>query len=175
MANPRSFTVDAITPPLSALHDLDQDYEVFGPRAIARKMSGRGTQQGVWSKLRTNLSGKGWIPAGLESLDLLIPHTLLCAAPRAIQSASHAIALPAGRRTDGAEFLPQGLAILADGRVVDTHGVLAGDVLTLTPVTGASRYQARYWPALDVFITTLRNRTDLRGNTVGWEIVAEEM
>ena len=175
MQNPRFFQIDDIVAPLSALHDFSQDYAVIGSRAVVRKMSGRGVQQAVWTKLRTTLNGGGWLPAGLEGLDVLVPHMLLCAAPRALQSTAPAVLLPANRRSDAPEYAPQGLALFADGRHVDTPGVLTGDTLTLTPVAGAVRFQVRYWPALPVFITTLSNRGDLKGNVCGWQIVAEEI
>ena len=175
MSNPRFFRIDDIVAPLSALHDFSQEYALFGSRTIVRKMSGRGVQQAVWTKLKTTINGGGWLPAGLDGLDLLIPHTLLCAAPRALQSLTPAILLPANRRSDADEYAPKGVALFADGRYVETPGVLAGDTLTLTPVTGAVRYQVRYWPALTVFITTLSNRADMHGNVTSWQIVGEEI
>ena len=178
MMNPRSFTIDALTPPLSALHELEQTYAPLAPVRVQRKMSGRGFVQQTWGgKLKTTLRGGGWLPAGLSALASEFPrltHTLYCAVALELQSTTPAIALPAARRTD-AGFDPTGYAILADGRSIDTPATLASDILTLTAVSGALRYQVLYWPVLTVFLTSVTKRQDLRGNVTGWEISAEEV
>ena len=176
--NPRSFSIDAITPPISALHDLEQTYAPLAQVRVQRKMSGRGFVQQAWGgKLKTTLRGGGWLPAGISALATefpRVPHTLACAVSLDLQSASNALALPVARRTES-EYAPRGYAILADGQIVQTPGSLADNILTLTPVTGAVNYQVIYWPLLTVFLTSVTRRHDLRGNVTGWEIQAEEI
>jgi hypothetical protein len=178
MNNPRSFSIDGLAPPLSALHEFEQSYAPLAQVRVQRKMSGRGFIQQTWGgKLKTTLRGGGWLPAGIAALATefpRLPHSLSCAVSLDLQSATTAIALPVGRRME-AEYAPRGYALLADGRSVATPGALANDILTLTPVTGAVNYQAVYWPVLSVFLTSITRRHDLRGNVTGWEIQAEEV
>lgn len=177
MNQPRSFTLDAITPPTSALHGFSQGYDVITSSSLKRKVSGRGVLQSLWTKQKTTLRGRGWLPAGLDTLDMKVPHTLLCAASQSIQSIANVVVLPSSIRTDAPEYAPQGIALLADGSYAPTSATLGTDgvTLTLTAVAGAVRYQARYWPALQVFLTTLRNNADMSGNVTDWEVVAEEV
>ena len=127
------------------------------------------------------LTGAGWWPSGLESLDYDDPLTLLCGGPFTILSASNVIALPAARRTD-AGYTPVGYArksgagaAVGGGELVPTPLSIATDAATLTPVSGATGYQVAYWPALTVIATPPTFEADLPGAAHRWTLTAEEV
>jgi len=151
--------------------DFSQSYELVEGSADVTLMSGRTVRQVWYRKLRTTLSFTGWWPAGLDGLDFRAPLTLLCAAPRQIQSPTVTVTLPPDRRTD-AGYTPQGYAIVrgqsrqvGGGDLVPTPLTLAGDVATLTAVDGAIGYEVAYWPALTVFAHVDSMDSDIGGAT----------
>ena len=175
------FSLGGVVVPIESALDFSQTYEPLGGVARLRMMSGALVQQVGWRKLRTTLSGAGWWPSGLEGLDYDSALTLLCAAPRAILSASNVIALPAARRTD-AGFAPIGHAVVpgasvgvSGGDLVPTAVSIADNLATLTPVTGAIGYQITYWPQITVFVTSRATQADLPGAAHRWSLTAEEI
>lgn len=175
------FSLGGVVVPIESALDFSQTYEPLGGVARLRMMSGALVQQVGWRKLRTTLSGAGWWPSGLEGLDYDSALTLLCAAPRAILSASNAIALPSARRTDagytpvGHARLTGGATAVGGGELVPTPLTLAADVATLTPVAGATGYQVAYWPVLSVLADPPTMEADLPGAAHRWTLTAEEV
>lgn len=165
------FELGGVPVPLAAGLALSQSYEAIGGWALLRMMSGAGLKQQHWQRLRTSVSGEGWVPEGLQALDYSASLGLKCIAPRAVHAVSNVIGIPAARRADAA---PYGFAVLADGSLRDTAAALAGDTVTLTPVAGAVRYIAHYYPQLTVFAEPPRTRFDASGAVAGWELTAEE-
>lgn len=163
--------------PLLAALDIDQSYEPIGGEAISRAIGGLGIKQTTWKKWRTTISGSGWIPAGLDSLDPAAQLVIGCIVPRAVPCvfATRQATLPAARRNDSGH-LPWGQALLADGSLVTTTASLAGDVATVASVPGAVAYRALYLPSLTCWLThrptDSGNRSDA---SYRWEIVAEEV
>jgi hypothetical protein len=145
----QSLIVGGIEIPRHALSDeFSQDYEELAGIAGLRLSDGGLVIQRAWPatgyKLRTTISGGGSLPAPLDSLDRGAAHEISCAEPRRIAAAGNVITLPAGRRTDSGHT-PDGYA-LVDGLLVPTALSLVGHVATLTVVSGAQHYHARYWP-----------------------------
>jgi len=151
---------------------ISQTYEEIGGFVLLRMMNGAGVKQSHWKKVRTVISGDGWIPAGLQSIDYSAPVTIKCVAPRSVYSDNPIIALPAGRRADAA---PYAFAIAADGSPVNAQCVLAGDELTITAVAGAIGYVAHFFPELVCFADPPSERHDSGSNQAGWELTAEEV
>lgn len=166
------FELGGVQVPLAAGLDLQQSYEPIGGWTLLRMMNGAAIKQQHWQKLRTSVSGEGWIPEGLQALDYSAAMTLKCVAPRALASASNVIVLPAARRADAAPF---GFVVMADGSLRDTPGSLAVDTFTLTVVSGAVRYVAHYYPQLSVMAEPPRTRYALAGGIAGWSLDAEEV
>lgn len=162
--------IGSIGIPIHAGLDFSQTYESFGGRSLRRAMNGAAVIQSHWNKLRTRISGSGWVPAGLSGLDLTATHTLKCVAPQAIYSASNSIALPVARRAD---LAPYGFAIVA-GQPVETAVSVATNTATLTTVAGATAYQVMYYPQLTVVIAEINFDTDAAGAVFGWTLTAEE-
>ncbi len=152
---------------------IAQSYEPIGGVATLRTLSGGALRQRNWRKLRTRVtvSDARWA-AALAGLDEDAVHVMKCLAPRVIASTANAIALPAARRADVA---PWGFALLADGFSVATGAAMAGNLLTLTPVTGAVGYQALFVPQLSVLITGMTENFDVRGAVASWDLTAEEV
>lgn len=159
-----------------ASHEITQTFERFGgfsaqPRRFA---SGGALTQHRWERVRTTISGTGWVPPGLAAVDWVAPVTIAWVAHRSIQSASRVIALPAARRTDAA---PYGFGVTAGGLLVPTSvESLAGNTLTLADVAGAAAYVACYWPLLSMSAPAgVVERFESAGLVIGWQIDAEEV
>jgi hypothetical protein len=106
-----NFQINNITIPIQSSLDFSQTYESIGGSVTHRMQSGRAIKQTHYKKLRTVLSGQGWVPTGLEALNYGEPLLLKCAAPRAISSHSNQLTLPSARRTDPG-FEPRGYAVI---------------------------------------------------------------
>jgi hypothetical protein len=119
------------------------------------------------------LTGRGWIPAGLDGIDYTSSMLLKCAAAKMITSPSNVIALPAERRTDSG-YEPRGYAIV-EGARVDTSIGFAVDVATLGTVAGASFYQVEYFPEITVFATLSNSGVTVTNADYSWQIKAEQV
>lgn len=170
------FELGGISVPIQANHKFDQQYQALAGETWPpiRTGDGTGIKQTSWSgKLRTVLSGEGWVPAGLSNLDYTGSMTLKCGAPRALTSASNVITLPTSRRSDTG-FAPYGAAIVAGAEVVSSAS-LASDDLTITTVSGASAYIAYYFPQITVLAKAPDQSGDLTTGTYRWSLEAEEV
>lgn len=157
---------------LDAVGTLQQSYQPIGGSSLLRMQSGKGIKQTHWQKLSTTIQGDGWLPPGLMDLDYSQPLLLSCIAPRSVVGIGTALPLPAARRSD-AGYTPQGLALV--GRQwVATAVSMSGDTANLTPVSGASRYQALYYPELTVYADEPQEEMDVTGAAHRWSLTAEE-
>jgi hypothetical protein len=169
-----TITLGGIEVPLVAGNEVRQSYEVIGGVARRRMLNGAALQQTHWTKLRTIISGTGWLPDGLAAINYAGTLTLRCAAPRSIRSASNVITLPTARRTDTG-YTPAGFAIPAGGAsAIATSCTVVSHVATLGVVSGAAWYEARYWPELTVYASPPRTEFDRNRGDWAWTIEAEE-
>jgi len=167
-------TLGGIEIPLLAGTEVRQSYEVIGGVSKRRMLNGAALQQTHWTKLRTTISGIGWLPDGLAALNYSSSLTLRCAAPRSIRSASNVITLPTTRRTDSG-YAPTGLAIpTGGGSAVSTTCSVVSHVATLGVIAGAAWYEVRYWPELTVYASPPRTEFDRNRGEWVWTIEAEE-
>lgn len=157
--------------PFDAAHRIEQTYEQVESVARHRTLDGTLLQQVAWRKLRTVISGSGRLPDGMEGIDFDSTLTIKCMAPLSISSATRTITLPATRRTDWA---PVGYAVVG-GVLVRTGSTLATNTLTIDAVSGASGYQAIYWPILTCYASPPSRRFSGRGTEAGWTLEAEEV
>lgn len=158
--------------PVTASISISQSYETIGGVSRLRMMSGAGIAQKHWTRLRTSISGSGIMPEGLADLDPALSYSVACVARRAVSSSTNSITLPATRRTDTG-YEPRGMALVGNG-LVPTALTLAGNVATLTPVSGAVQYRVEYYPQFVAFCD-VSGSTDARAADYGWTIVAEEV
>lgn len=169
-----TFQIDNIIIPIRACLDFSQDYSDISAVSTSRTMNGSAIIQGTYKKLKTTLSGAGTIPPGLSSLDVFIPHTLKCAAPRCIPSDTNIIILPSSRRTD-AGYEPFGIAI-KDGESYKVDVSLDGNIATLDILEGAQGYNVFYVPQITVSVKPMTNEnTNLRTKNSSWSLECEEV
>ena len=165
---------------------FSQTYAVEESAAVVRLAGGGAIKQSSWEKLAVSTTGTGRWPPGLDSLDYSQPLLMRCAQPREVTGAANVLTLPAARRSD-AGFVPIAFALVTpagdddmlDSRWQPADVVLAGDVATVAPVSGALLYQAWYWPEITVFAT--RPQIDWAGQPAGaghaysWSLDAREV
>lgn len=168
----RTFELGGLVIPVQAAGDISQTFEHIGGFTLHRMLNGAGVPQSHWRKLKTTITGSGWVPPGLAGLDYDATHVLKSVAARSLQATGNVITVPAARRTDTG-YAPTGYAIV-DGRYVSTPLVLVTNTATLTVVAGAQGYGVRYWPQ---FTVSARFTEDTRpvGASWSWRIEAEEV
>jgi len=149
-----SLKIGSITIPDEAAFDLRQTLDPIDAKTLLRTKNGSGILQSRYQKLQSSISGSGWLPDGLDGLDLTAALAVSCIEALSITGATTSISIPRAFRTD-TDFAPQGLAIV-NGDVIATALSLAGSVATLTAVAGASAYQVLYFPVITGFITVSR-------------------
>lgn len=176
MSVPKYFEIGGIVLPFAANLEINQSYEpIYGTadRPI-RMMDGTGVKQFAWgSKLRTTISVRGWLPPAFDGLDYTQPMLIKCAGPRKLESVSNAIGLPTTRRTD-AGFEPHGYAIV-NGQHVESPVNVAGDIATVTVVTGASHYVVAYYPEFTAWVSPAQTQSDMSRMNFEWRLEAEEV
>lgn len=171
--NTYTFQIDDLVIPFTAAVSFNQDYERLTAVTTIRTQNGTGIRQGVWTKIKTTLSGSGFFPLGLSDLDPFEEHTLYCGSPMSVSSTLNALLLPTERRID-AGYEPTGMALVGDD-MVDTIVTTDGNIATCAPVPGATGYRVSYYPRLQVFIEAPKETTDLRAASFGWSLVCEEV
>lgn len=165
-------SVGGVEVPLCAALELTQTYEVIGGSAVMRMASGAAVKQSHWRRLRTTISGAGWVPPGLDGIDFDAAVVLKCTAPLSMSSASNVIVIPAARRSDTAPF---GFAHLPGGERRETPVSMSTDTATLTAVGGAVGYSVCWYPQLNVYAQAPTQTADPARGSVSWELVAEEV
>jgi hypothetical protein len=106
-------------------------------------------------------------------VDWSSPQIVSCIEPLAMTSAGRVFTLPAGRRSDSG-YTPYGLAYAGE-LWVETPVTLVGDEATLDEVTGATAYQARWYPRLTMISQDgIDEDLDADGASYGWSLSAEE-
>lgn len=158
--------------PIDSKHSIEQSYEDVTAQTTHRMMDGTARRQQRWTKLKTTISGSGWVPAGISALDKSQSHLIKCLGERSIIGASP-ITIPGGYRTDG-DYAPRGFGYVA-GEMVETAVADASGVITLTAVTGATAYQVIYYPEITAYITSYDDNFSLDSAEFGWSIECEEV
>lgn len=168
-----NFELGGISIPIRAGLEFSQSYEMIGGTVTQRMQSGRAIKQTHFNKIRTSLSGQGWLPAGLDGLDYSVPQLLKCAAPKSISSLANQMTVPAARRSD-VGFEPRGYALVA-GELVMTDITMNADVASLVTVPGASTYHVHYYPELLVFAEPIQTQGNMTGAEFSWTLTCEEV
>ena len=168
-----SLIIGSVTVHHRAGHSMRQAYSRLpGGSTTLRMADGSGVKQQAWRKLQTQISGVGWVPNALQSLDYGQPLQLHCIAPQTVTSVTPNVALPVNRRTD-AGYEPKALAWVG-GEAVEVDLSISGDTATVTAVDGAEFYQVSYWPVLTVF-AEFNERTDTATGAITWQLECEEV
>lgn len=150
---------------------LSQTYEVFGGGTIRRFINGAGVKQNNWDKLKTQISGSGIVPPGLDQMSIAGEITLSCISERAYHTTSLTPTLPRTPRTD---YPPRVRAYTDDG-YVETDAVTVGSDVTITAVGGADFYVVSYYPVMTVLLAGTSTAEDNNGAEYSWSIEFEEV
>lgn len=168
-----SLMIGTVSVPYRAGHSMRQVFSRLpGGSTTLRMADGTGLKQQAWRKLRTQISGVGWVPNALQSLDYSQPLQLHCIAPVTLPSATPIVALPVNRRADSG-YEPKALAWVA-GEAVETELSIVGDTATVEAVAEAEFYQVSYWPVLTVF-AEFEETTDTATGVISWQLECEEV
>ena len=168
------FELDGVSVPIQANLDFDQKYERVEAATLLRMSDGTGVKQTAWSgKIKTVLSGVGWVPAGLYGLDYSQSMLLKCAAARSIVSASNVITVPAERRSDTG-FEVTGYAVVG-GEYVESAVNVVTNTATVATVAGATHYGVNYYPEITVYASEPSTEGDLSGANYTWSLEAEQL
>jgi len=166
--------IDGIAIPTESILEFDQQYDELQARDLRRTADNSAVLRVTGnSKLITTISGKGWAPAGLATLDTGTTHVIRCAMPNSVHEADETVTIPANRRSDTGHT-PIGFAVVGD-RLVETEitGIVS-NVATLTTVAGETGgYVVHYWPEITAVIVTNSAKGNSRA-AFEWQIEAEE-
>lgn len=166
--------IGSIIVPTESLLEFSQDYQDLEASDFSRVADGSGILRTSWSgKLSTTITGSGWIPSAFDNVAQGGMHTIKCAVPRQVSSATTSVTLPAARRTDSGHT-PIGFALVGDLLIETPITGIVANVATLTTVSGALGYRVHYWPQIVAVI--LRNTC--RGASAAvydWSIEAEQV
>lgn len=161
--------------PLRAGLDIEQTYTLIGGETTLRTIDGTGIKQETWKKLRTTISGSGWLPAGISALDTTASMAVACITPQGIVAdASRQAILPAARRSD-AGHTPWAFALLPHGELANTPMTLVGNLATADAYAGAEGYLIQYYPQPTCWVQRPVESGNRADATYRWEITAEEV
>lgn len=168
-----SIIIGGVSIPLVAGFDIAQTLDALSGRVLLRAKNGNGIIQSRWQKLATRISGAGFMPDGLDGLDLSVPVSIACGVSLSKASGSNIITIPRAFRTDG-EYAPAGVAIMGhDGQA--TPLTMDGSEATLTVVAGATAYHVVYFPILSCAIKSINRSLSDANAQWAWSIDAEEL
>jgi len=149
-----------------------QTYESIGGNTLHRMLDGTGVKQTNWAKIKTTLSGSGGLPLGFSGLDYSGLLTLKCGAKRAVSSTLNVLAIPSNRRIDGT-YQPTAKKRI-DGFYVDAVVNVVANTATVVLDVQATAYMVLYYPQIQVFMNDPSESLDIRTESSGWSITAEE-
>lgn len=165
--------IGALVVPYVVTLGLRVEYERLAARSDRRTAAGGLNRRTAWTgKLRATITGDGWAPPGLATLDEDTAYSVALPELRSVDSASNVITLPAARRSGGI-YTPLGFAVVA-GALVSTPVALVTDTATLTTVAGASGYRVDYYPQVSAYVRFVREELDAERRVHGWQLVVEE-
>jgi len=166
-----SLIIAGLSIPIQAGFSLRQTLDPIESKTLLRTKNGGGILQTRWKKLGSTISGSGWLPEGLDAINIGAAISISCIEPLSVASASNIITIPRAFRSD-ANYTPQGAAVV-DSQLMPTPLSLVGSVATLTPVVGAVQYHVVYHPIITGFVTISR-QFDQAQQLHSWTIDIEE-
>jgi len=171
---PNVIKVAGLSIPVQVAFGLNENEERIGGFSFLRAQDGTLTLMQRWVKFRVAISADGLTPDGLDGLSLGASFTLSFGAARSIFSASNAITIPAGRRSD-APFDPKAFYWHGGVRTSAPFSI-AANVMTITVLATTERYEAMYWRELTMLMVERPSRTwDGSALRYRWSFTAEEV
>lgn len=166
-----SLKIGSVIVPFISGFDVRQTYDELSAKTTLRTKSGSAVLQSRWQKLKSTITGSGWLPAAIDGIDKTVMLAVHCVAPLAQYGATTSITLPRTFRTDG-DYTPQAAAIVGT-EMVETTISISGQVCTLGAVSGATQYQVVYYPVITGVIS-VKKYHDTGNQLTGWAIELEE-
>lgn len=114
---------------------------------VRRTRSGNAVKSTHFVKYTGVISGSGFIPSGLSSIDYSLPILLKSTKLENDTGETNVFDLVGTLRDD---FTPEGYALL-DGMLISTPVTMSGNEATLDLVSGATRYEVRYFREYTIF------------------------
>jgi hypothetical protein len=171
----KTFILGGLSLPFEAHLELGQTYENEEKSTLIRRADGSAGKVTAWAgKLKTRLTGSGWVPPGFDLLDYDNSLEMACIAARSVIGLERVITIPAARRSD-AGFEPYARANVAGGLVDATITGTAGNVITIAPVAAAQFYAVFYYPKINVFASLPSLRHDAINDKYSWDFEAREV
>jgi hypothetical protein len=172
----RILKIGNLSIPVRSAIDAEQTYSAIGGETILRTISGAGIRQETWKRIRTTISGGGWVPPGLDAIDTTSPLFIACIAPRAVVADANLQAvLPAARRSD-AGHEPWAFALMPNGELSASALVASGaNAFTAAAVSRAVGYLVNYYPLLQCWVNRPTQSFAVSGANYSWELIAEEV
>ena len=178
----------SVTVPVHGAVELTQSYAELRAQTLYRYAGGGAAVRRQWSgKLRTEVSGKGLVPAGLQALcSATGAVTISCAALRSVRSNSSTVTIPSARRDDLTIINKSGASVTGqswycrvwDGDVYATASgsTTSGsdDTIIFTLASGESHggYEVIYAPEFTGYAELTESWMQNDGWT--WQLVVEE-
>jgi len=171
-----NLVIGSVEYPIETLYEFDQSYRKLNAANFRRTADGSGVLRSTWSgKIATSIRGKGWAPGAFDAIALDTTHTIKCAAPLPVTSATTTVTIPASRRTD-ADNQPIGFAEVGGllvyttiTNIADINAKSTNDAL-LAAVSGATGYRVHYTPE---FTGVIRALSVTGQSTANYEIEIE--
>lgn len=170
-----TITIGALELPVLVAFGLGETEQEIGGYNFHRMHNGALRSQEHWSKFRIGLSAEGLSAEGLAGIDRGAQFTFKGSAPRSIFSATEAITVPAGRRTDGS-YTPRAYTWRGGKRTPGSIASTVGNVITVTTVSGTELYEVEFFRQLTMLLVERPVRElDSRGHLLRWRLTAEEV
>ncbi|WP_443191404.1 hypothetical protein [Pseudomonas indica] len=148
----------------------DESTQPIGGSTVLRLSDGAAVKMTHWRKAAGTISGTGWMPPALDGLDYSQPLELRTTQVSSISGTATTYTLTSTPRPDDT---PWAEALVGDTWVPTASSVTDG-VITITPVTGASRYRACWFPVYSVVAEPPQRSQSSSTNAHGWSISWEE-
>jgi len=179
----------SVTIPVHGSTELSQSYTDLRAQTLYRYLSGGAAVRRSWSgKVRTEVQGKGLVPAGLSAVcSATGTVTVSCVGHRSIRSTSNVITIPSARRSDLTFVTKAGTTATGkswyartwDGDVyaTATGSTASGtpNIVTITLASGETHagYEVIYLPKL-VGYAELQSEGYQQNDGFSWSLVVEE-
>jgi hypothetical protein len=180
----------SVTIPVHGSTELSQTYTDLRAQTLYRYLSGGAAVRRSWSgKVRTEVQGKGLVPAGLSAVcSATGTVTVSCVGHRSIRSTSNVITIPSARRSDLTFTTKAGTTATGkswyartwDGDVyaTATGSTASGtghNVVTITLATGETHagYEVVYLPKITGY-AELQSEGYQQNDGFSWSLVVEE-
>jgi hypothetical protein len=179
----------SVTIPVHGSTELSQTYTDLRAQTLYRYLDGGAAVRRSWSgKVRTEVQGRGLVPAGLAAVCSATGTVLIsCVGHRSVRSATNAITIPSARRTDLTIITKAGTTATGkswyartwDGDVyaTATGSTTSGapNTVTITLATGETHggYEVVYLPKITGY-AELQSDGYQQNDGFNWSLVVEE-